>query len=358
MGDSFFYRDSWLRDGSYSIIGLSLAGDHAAADRYFSFWGAQRDFSVGGEREAQQPSIALMAMWLHSRLREDGTSFLRSAWPYAKYYGDYYARRIAGEGMLSVSEEWICFIPAPASWPNAEIYGGLRAAVKMARELGHDGEASRWSNAADTLKARFLAQAYDRERARVIPMAGPPGAVFTDPEYPKAESRNGPLRDDRVDAGMLIVGRFEALGKGEGILPVDDPRFTSTQAEIMRDLEHPDHSIFRFGPNPTSPHAPQGELDNWPIIGAWAAQDEWLMGQTDLAWRYILSGIVNKDSYDLEKSCYYLPENWDRKGFADKPLITWSHGEFVTSTLLLMLGLDLEPRGARTSAWPRAFRPE
>jgi hypothetical protein len=352
MGDSFFYRDSWLRDGSYSVIGLSLAGDHEAADRYFAFWDAQRDFSVGGEREAQQPSIALMAMWVHSRLRDDGAAFLRQAWPYAKYYGDYYAGRIAREGMLSVSEEWICFIPAPASWPNAEIYGGLRAAVKMARELGHEAEARSWSEAADTLRTRFLAQAYDAGKGRIIPMAGAPGQVFTDPDYPKAESRNGPLRDDRVDAGMLIIGRFEAFGRGEAILPVDDPRFTSTQAQIVRDLENPDHSLFRFGPNPASPHAPQGELDTWPIISAWAAQDEWLLGRTDLAWRYLVSGVLNKDNDDLQAGCYYLPENRDRKGFADKPLITWSHGDFVTSVLLLMLGLDLEPNGADVGLAP------
>src|ERR1019366_3822318 len=57
MGDLFFYRDSWLRDGTYTMIGLSLAGDYDSVDRYFGFWNAQRDFSVGGEREAQQPAI-------------------------------------------------------------------------------------------------------------------------------------------------------------------------------------------------------------------------------------------------------------------------------------------------------------
>jgi hypothetical protein len=177
-------------------------------------------------------------------------------------------------------------------------------------------------------------------------MAGAAGQSFADPDYPKAENRNGPLRDDRVDAGMLIIGRMEAFGRGQGIMQVDDPRFASTQAQITRDLENPDHSIFRFGPNPGSPHAPRGEPDTWPIIMAWAAQDEWLLGRTDLAWRYLLSGIVNKKGYDAEASCYYLPENWDRRSIPDKPLITWSHGDFVTSVLLLLLGVDLEPDGA------------
>jgi len=30
----------------------------------------------------------------------------------------------------------------------------------------------------------------------------------------------------------------------------------------------------------------------------------------------------------------------------DKPLIVWSHGDFVTSVVLLFLGFDLEPEGA------------
>lgn len=343
MGDLFFYRDSWLRDGTYTMIGLSLAGNYDAVDRYFGFWNAQRDFSVGGEREAQQPAIGITGMWLYSRVSPRGNEFLGSVWPYVKFYADYYAGRVGREGMLNLAEEWICFIPAPSTWPNAEVYSGLRASAKIAAALGHADEAAKWNGAADQLKARFSALAYDSGKGRLIPMAGPPGKSFTDPDYPKAESRNGPLRDDRVDSGMLIIPRLEVFGRNQGIIAVDDPRFAATQAEITRDLENPDHSIFRFGPNPGSPHAPGGELDTWPINTAWAAQDEWLLGRTDLAWRYILSGIVNKRHYDLEAGNYYLPENWDRKGVPDKPLIVWSHGDFLTSTLLLFLGVDLEP---------------
>jgi hypothetical protein len=346
MADVFFYRDSWLRDGTYTMMGLSLAGDYAAVDRYFDFWNAQRDFSVGGEREAQQAAIAITGMWYYSLLSPNGSAFLEKVWPYVKYYGDYYEKRVESEGMLNLAEEWICFIPAPSSWPNAEVYSGLRAAAKIAEKLGNTQGAQQWNKAADRLKRQFSLQAYDRDKGRIIPMAGPAGQSFTDPEFPKAESRNGPLRDDRVDAGMLIIGRLEAFGRDQGIISVDDPKYASTRAQIVRDLENPDHSIFRFGPNPSSPHAPQGELDTWPIIMSWAAQDEWLLGRTDLAWRYLISGVVNKQGYDLRAANYYLPENWDRQGVPDKPLIVWSHGEFVTSTLLLFLGVDLEPQAA------------
>ncbi len=342
MADVFFYRDSWLRDGTYTMIGQALAGDYASVDRYFAFWTAQRDFSVGGEREAQQPAIAITGIWFYSLVRPNGVSFLDSSWPYVKFYSDYYARRVAKEGMLNLAEEWICFIPAPSSWPNAEVHSGLRAAVKIAEKLGHEMEARQWEAAADKLQAQFLRQAFDKEKGRLIPMAGPAGKSFVDADYPKAENRNGPLREDRVDAGMLIIGRLEVFGREQSIIRVDDPRFASTQAQVIRNLENPDHSIFRFGPSARSPHAPMGELDTWPIIMSWAAQDEWLLGRTDLAWRYLLSGIVNKKGYDLVAMNGYLPEFWDRKGVPDKQMIVWSHGDFVTSTLLLFLGVNPE----------------
>ena len=343
MADLFFYRDSWLRDGTYTMIGLSLAGEYDNVDRYFAFWSAQRDFSVGGEREAQQPAIGITGMWFYSRLNPDGAAFLAGVWPYVKFYADYYADRVGREGMLHLAEEWIAFLPAPSTWPNAEVYSGLRASAKIAAQLAHDDEAKRWNDAADRLRAEFSAKAFDEATGRLIPMAGAPGEVFTDPDYPRAESRNGPLRDTRTDSGMLITARSEVFGHNQGIIAVDDPRFESTQAEITRDLENPDHSIFRFGPNAGSPHAPKGELDEWPINTSWAAQDEWLLGRTDLAWRYVLSGVVNKAGYDMEAGHFYLPEFWERKGVPDKQLIVWSHGDFITSVTLLFLGFDLEP---------------
>jgi hypothetical protein len=344
MADLFFYRDSWLRDGTYTMTGLALAGDHAAVDRYFDFWSKQRDFSVGGEREAQQAAIAITGMWYYSRLRPEGDAFLGRMWPYISYYADYFGQRVAKEGMLHLAEEWICFIPAPSSWPNAEVYSGLRAAAKAARALGHSDRAQRWDQAADTLRAAFRAQAYDTKLRRIIPMAGSAGERFRDPDFPDAENRNGPMRDERVDAGMLIIGRLDLFGRDQSIVPVDDPMFTATAAQVRRVLENPDHSIFRFGPNPASPHAPQGELDCWPIIGSWAAQDAALLGRTDIGWRYLTSGILNKRGYSPDKSADYLPEFWDRSGVPDKPLIVWSHGDFVTSVMLLMLGINTEPR--------------
>jgi hypothetical protein len=357
------YQNSWLRDGTYSMIALALAGDHEAVGRYFAFWNAQCDFdavsmpapsaaptqqmfSVGGELEAQQPAIAITGMWYFSRLTPDSAGFLKKYWPYVRYFADYYSRRVDNEGMLNVGEEWICNIPAPSSWPNAEIYSGLRAAAKIAAEEGNAHETLVWTMAAEKLRKRFSSQAYDNGKNRIIPIAGPSGEYYSNPTRPNDVGHNGPLRDDRVDAGMLNTARLEAFGHSQGIVSADDPKFASTQDQIIKELENADHSISRLGPNPGNPHSPLGSMETWPIIICWAAQDEWLLGRTDLAWRYLLSAIVNKAGYDLAAANYYLPETWDTKGNPGDPLLVWSHGEFVTSTILLFLGIDLEPPDA------------
>ena len=326
-------------------VELSLAGDYDAVDRYFAFWDAQRDFSVGGEREAQQPAIGITGMWFYSRLTPRGPAFLRSTWPYVKFYADYYAGRVGREGMLNLAEEWICFIPAPSTWPHPEVYSGLRASAKIAAALGRGEEAGRWNGAADELQARFSELAYDAGKGRLIPMAGPAGESFTDPDYPKAESRNGPLRDDRVDSGMLIIPRLEVFGRNQGIIAVDDPRFASTQAQIEQECSGP-RPFHLAVPGPTQEPGthPAGELDTWPINTCWAAQDEWLLQE---GTKGRLRGMSSQESRqqrpltDLKAANYYLPENWDRKGVPDKPLIVWSHGDFITSTLLLFLGFNL-----------------
>ena len=352
LGDVFYYRDSWLRDGTYSIVSAAAAGRNAAVDAYFDFWMKNGGFSANGEREAQQPAICITGIWYCSRFRSDDRPFLQHLWPYVKKYGDYFTGRIDQEGMLNLTEEWICFINTKTPWPNAEVYSGLVAASKIADRLGHADDCARWTEAAAHLKDHFLQTAFDPKLNRFIPLAGP-DVVYTDPIYPHRPSCNGPLRDGRVDSGMLMVANLEIYGKGQGIVAVDDPRFASTEAFIMKDLEGKNHSVSRFGKWP-NPHSPNGQYDIWPIICGWAAQVEWLKGRSDRAWRYLLSEIGDVQNFDAVPASLYLPESWKTNGTvtdekpidAYNPMITWSHGNFAYSAIQLLLGLDLEPAGA------------
>jgi hypothetical protein len=126
---------------------------------------------------------------------------------------------------------------------------------------------------------------------------------------------------------------------------VDDPRFTSTWASIMRVLENPKHLIGRFDALPGSPSFPKGQAaETWPIGSGWAAQVEWLRGGTDRAWRYLLA-LTGKRAMSVGGS-NYLPERWDAAGNPAKHFLAWSHGEFLTSVVLLALGVNLEPADA------------
>ena len=358
-GSDGWYKNAWIRDGTYSVLGLDLAGHHKEAAEFFRFWIREGGFSWGGTNEAQQPAIGIAGMWFHSRIVQGGDSFLAEVYPYVRKYADYYARRVAGEGMVRTAEEWICQVPAPTAWPNAEIYGGLRAAARIARRLGRTGHAERWEKAAAALKKALLERAYDKKLSRFIPLAGPPGKVYRSKSFPRSRHRNGPLRDERVDSGMFMLARMEAFGRGLGAVAVDDPRFAATQAWIHRVLYESDGSISRFDGNPGSPFYPKGQWPVWPITACWAAQVEWLRGRSDRAWRHLLGGVTRKKGFDPGRDCFQLPEQWNLDGAPVRTthFLTWSHGEFLFTTLLLLTGLEVDPPGGADLALAPALPP-
>ena len=344
-GSDGWYKNAWIRDGTYSVLGTDLAGRPDLGTRFFRYWMREGGFSWGGENEAQQPAIGILGIRTHALLLppREAEEFLRQTFPYVKRYADYYAARVEKEGMIGTAEEWICQVPAPCSWPNAEVYAGLAAAGKISRAMGLD--AARWEAAAARLRERILAEAYDPKLKRFIPLAGPAGVVRQDP----AEgARAGPLRDERVDSGMLMLARSEVFGRGLGAVAADDPRFAATQMWIRRVLLQADRSISRFDGNAASPHYPGGEWPVWPISACWAAQIEHLRGRIDRGWDHLLSGVLRKDGFDPAVALRQLPEQQrhDGRPVRTSRLLTWSHGEMLTTTVLLLLGLDLEPEGA------------
>ncbi len=358
-GSDGWYKNAWIRDGTYAVLGLDLAGGHREAAEFFRFWIREGGFSWGGANEAQQPAIGIAGMWFHSRIVRGGRAFLAEVYPYVRKYADYYTARVAKEGMLHTAEEWICQVPAQTAWPNAEIYGGLRAAARIARRLGRPGDAGRWQRAAQDLRKALLETAYDQRLSRFIPLAGPPGEIYHSKAFPRSRHRNGPTRDERVDSGMFMLARMEAFGPGLGAAAVDDPRFAATQAWIHRVLYEPDGSISRFDGNLKSPFYPRGQWPVWPIASCWAAQVEWLRGRTDRSWRHLLGGVVRKRGFDPKRDCFQLPEQWNLDGTPVRTthFLTWSHGEFLFTALLLLTGLEVDPPGGADLALSPSLPP-
>ena len=352
-GRDGWYKNTWIRDGTYSTIGTDLFGLHAQGDAFYRYWIGNGGYSWGGENEAQQPAIAILGIWFHSRLIEDDEAFLKASFDYVTRFADYYARRTLREGMIDTAEEWICQVPTKTAWPNAEIYGGLRAAAKIATRLGHPAESARWNAAARSLQVAILATAYDESHRRFIPLAGPKGGFYRDRQDPTNTETSGPMRDERVDSGMLMLARLEVLGHGLGAVAVDDPHFAATQAWIHKVLEQDDHSISRFEGNPASSHYPQGEWPVWPLTSSVASDVELLRGRTDRAWRYLLSGLVRKRGVDADATVYALPEQWKFNGDAvSTRQLTWSHGEFLASSVFLLTGLQVDVADADLALAP------
>jgi len=333
--DPFNYRDAWVRDGGYTVMGLVLTGNFEEGDAFFDFWAAQPGFGwVGGEDEAQQGEIGVMALWYYSRLRPDGDALLKKHWDYVQKVSNYMQKCVEKEGMLDLADEWICSNPRKATWPNAEVYAGLIASAKIADRLGCSDQATGWRKVATRLKEQFEATAYDTTLQRFIPFA--PG---------KTKDGRESVVDTRVDSGMFNLARLETFGKGQGIVAAGDPRFISTQTAIGNVLENKEHLIGRFDALPGSSSFPKGQAkDIWPIGSSWAAQTAWLQGKPDLGWSY-LNSLAGKRALCLQNSSY-LPEFWQNDGRPNIPILAWSHGEYLTAMVLLTLGVNLEPANA------------
>jgi len=219
--------------------------------------------------------------------------------------------------MLNLAEEWIAFIPAPSTWPNAEVYSGLAASAKIAAKRRSRRRGRAVGRRRRPAAGEVLAMAYDAGKGRLIPWPDPPGSVHR-PGLPQGREPQRAHAGRPRGLGHADHPELEVFGRNQGIIAVVRPRFESTHAEIMRDLENPDHSIIRFARNAPEPARSGGELDCWPINTAWAAQDEWLLGRTTLpggtSCRHREQGQGGPCRGEL------LPAGeLDRKGVPDKP---------------------------------------
>ena len=322
-GSDGWYKNTWIRDGGYSVMGLDLFGHHDLPARFYRYWLADEGFSYGGENECQQPAIGILGFLHHYRLTGD-RAFLADTWKYVEHFADYYAGRIEKEGMIGTAEEWINQIPAKTAWPNSEIYAGMRAAAEIARLLGKS-RATDWDAAADRLQRAIELQGYDTALGRFRPLSG---ELAT---------------DDRVDSGMLNVARLGIFAPGVSASTPDHPRTTSTIEQIKWRLEHEDYTISRFTGNPNGHGYPGGQWPIWPISTAWMAQYHLLLGEPDAALPY-LRGVAHKQGYPYDDALWYLPEQISLDG---RPVstrnLTWSNGEYLTTLMMLLVGQRPHP---------------
>ncbi len=314
-----------LRVGTYTAVGLDLAGHPDLAGRFY-----QREIvRGGGPSEAasavQGPAILLFGIAHHAAATGD-RSFLEEAWPLVDRWASAYEAAIdAQPGLVIASDAWIATTAGYSTWANGEIVVGLRAASMFAKRLGHATESVRWGGAARTLAGRILAGGFDLETRRFVPY---PGFPF----------------DDRVDSGLLNLSRHEWFVPGAGAIGVDEPRMAATVAAIERALLAVDRRLSRFDSNPRGLDAIDGDYRPTPLGTAWLAQID----------------LLRKWPRDAEREITAIAAEWPtQESGANSGSLTWAHGEFV-ATVMAFLACVRASAGGRIeivthlAAWPRA----
>ncbi len=292
------YRYCWLRDATFTLYALMIAG-HTNAALDWRNWllravaGAPADlqivYSVRGTRRIPELELAWLAGYEGAKPVRIGNAAHGQF--QLDVYGEvidllYSAHRF---GLESTQDEWalsssiVAEVEKRWSQPDRglwEIRGepqhfthskvmawvALDRAVKAVESLGFDGPLERWRAVRDAIHADVCARAFDAERQ-----------TFT--QYYGSAA---------LDASTLLIPIV-------GFLPADDPRVRGTVAAIERELLH-DGFVLRYtqsddsGPDPLPP----GE-------GAFLACSFWLVDNYVLAQRQDdaralferLAGLVN-----------------------------------------------------------------
>jgi GH15 family glucan-1,4-alpha-glucosidase len=241
------YRYCWLRDATFTLYALLLAGDKTAAH---SFWGwvertcaadaperLQIMYGVRGERHLPERELDHLAGYIDSRpVRVGNGAFDQRQ---LDVYGElldafwfYHCRttppdatpRVRADvwGLMRATADYICEIwrePDQGLWeiraaPAHHVYSkvmcwvGLDRAVRFAAWTGQKGDLDRWRTERDAIRADVLANGYN-ERVGAFTMA---------------------YGTDALDASALRIPLV-------GFLPADDPRMRSTIDKVMDDLE-------------------------------------------------------------------------------------------------------------------------
>jgi hypothetical protein len=313
-GADGWYKNMWVRDSTYTMIGMDLAGFHDEAKRSHLFWASGRRAPWGtGASEWQEGAILLMGAWVHYALTSD-REFLDRLWPYVERWSSFYVRQVDRyRGMIPLVEEWICCVTGRVAWPNAEVHGGLIAAAKIAETLNKSGHALACRARARTLRESILRDAFDSKLQRYVPFSGAPS-------------------DTRVDSGMLKLSQLAVYDPDFAPVPPGHLSIESTIWWIKRHLEQSDHLISRFEGNPRGLGYPQGEWGVWTLNTAWLSEYYALLGETDLALQY-LKAIVGKRGFDYEAEFWRLPEQWAINGDVIRTThdMSWSYGEFIVA---------------------------
>jgi GH15 family glucan-1,4-alpha-glucosidase len=280
------YRYCWLRDATFTLSALMLAGlgDEAKAWREWlmrAVAGQPRQmqilYGVAGERRITEQELDWLAGYQGSRPVRVGNAAVNQF--QLDVYGEVMDTLHLGRhiGLESDETAWdfqralLEFLESNWREPDEgiwEIRGprrhfthskvmawvALDRAIKAVELLGHDGPVDRWRGIRRELHDEVCREGYDSERDTFVQYYGA----------------------DHLDASLLQIPLV-------GFLPADDPRVKGTVAAIQRELTV-DGLVHRYPPEESQPvdGLPPGE-GTFLACTFWLADNLALMGRRDEA---------------------------------------------------------------------------
>lgn len=335
------YSYVWPRDGAFVAIGLDAAGYFHVTQRFFSFCGRaiskegflyQKYHSDGSwgstwhpwsspNRQFQLPiqedetALVLFSLWNHYYQARD-----------IEFVGPLYKQLICKAADFMVSyRDAKSGLPLPSydlweenrgvsTFTCSAVFGGLKAASKLARVFGDDQRAEKYEIAANEVKEAILKYLYDDEKGRFIKMLKPNG-------------KEGFIKDTTIDCSVYGVFEF-------GVLPVNDVRVEKTMKAVESTLwvKTDVGGVARYQNDyyqQVSKDVEKVPGNPWFICTLWLA--EYYIAKSELEKGLkLLKWVVERASESGVLAEQIHP-------FTNEPLsvspLTWSHSTFVLTVI-------------------------
>ncbi len=303
------YRYCWLRDSTFTLNALLLAGYHEEAVAWREWLlraiaGSPEDlrilYSVTGERRLDEYEVDWLPGYRGAAPVRLGNAASKQF--QLDVYGEVMdtlhlarAARLAPEpAAWGVQVALLKFLESNWQQPDDGIWemrGPRRhythskvmawvafdRAVKDAEAFGHDGPVERWRQIRDAIHAQVCSAAYDAQRNTFVQSYGSP----------------------HLDASLLLIPQL-------GFLPPDDPRVQGTINAIERDLVV-DGLVLRYATDVKIDALPPGE-------GTFLPCSFWLAGSLALIGRCAEGEALFERLLALRNDLGLLAEEYDARG--------------------------------------------
>ncbi|HDQ06216.1 MAG TPA: glycoside hydrolase family 15 protein [Candidatus Bathyarchaeota archaeon] len=335
------YSYVWPRDGAFVSLGLDAAGYFHVTQRFFNFcgraiskegclyqkyhpdgsWGSTWHPWSNSSRQFQLPiqedetALVLFSLWNHYYQARDiefisplYKQLICKAADFLVKYRDPQTRLPLASYDLWEENRGV------STFTCSAVFGGLKAASKLAGVFGDIQRAEKYDIAASEVKDAILKHLYDDEKGRFLKMLKPDG-------------KNSFIRDTTVDSSVYGVFEF-------GVLPADDVRVEKTMRAVESALWVKTNvgGVARYQNDyyqQVSRDIEKVPGNPWFICTLWLA--EWYIARSELdKGLELLNWIADRASESGVLAEQIHP-------FTNEPLsvspLTWSHSTFVLTVI-------------------------